>query len=137
MMIGSLPTEAVDAFVNAAGPGAAFPLLTAEIRHLGGEFARPHAGSGALACVNAGYILHAAGMTPVPELAGPVTAQIETIKSALAPWAARQAYLNFAETQHPAAPFWTEQAYQRLRRIKANVDPDDIIRSNHPIPPTH
>lgn len=34
-----------------------------------------------------------------------------------------------------AAPFWGEQAYQRLRRIKANVDPDDIIRSNHPIPP--
>jgi HAMP domain-containing protein len=33
------------------------------------------------------------------------------------------------------APFWTEQAYQRLRRIKANVDPGDIIRSNHPIPP--
>ena len=44
-------------------------------------------------------------------------------------------YLNFAETQHPAPPFWSEQAYQRLRRIKANIDPDDIIRSNHPIPP--
>jgi len=41
MMIGSLPAEAIDAFVNAAGPGAAFPLLTAEIRHLSGEFARP------------------------------------------------------------------------------------------------
>jgi hypothetical protein len=65
----------------------------------------------------------------------PVTAQIEAVKGALAPWAARQMYLNFAETRTPAAPFWTEQAYQRLRRIKANVDPGDIIRSNHPIPP--
>ena len=135
MMIASLPTEAVDAFVNAAGPGAAFPLLTAEIRHLGGEFARPHPSSGALACVNAGYVLHAASLTPVPDLVAPVTAQIETIKGALAPWAARQMYLNFAETQHPRAPFWTEQAYQRLRQIKASVDPGDIIRSNHPIPP--
>jgi Berberine and berberine like len=53
---------------------------------------------------------------------------------ALAPWAARRMYLNFAETQHPTAPFWPDQAYQRLRRIKANIDPDDIIRSNHPIP---
>jgi hypothetical protein len=51
------------------------------------------------------------------------------------PWATWQAYLNFAETQHPTARFWTEPAYQRLRQIKATVDPDDIIRSNHPIPP--
>ena len=135
MLVGSLPTEAVDAFINAAGPGAAFPLLTAEIRHLGGELARPRPGNGALACLNAGYVLHAASPTPVPELAGPVTAQIQTIKGALAPWAAWQMYLNFAETQHPEAPFWTNHAYQRLRQIKANVDPGDMIRSNHPIPP--
>ena len=135
MMIERLPGEAIDAFAGAAGPGAAFPLLSVELRHLGGEFARPRPGDGALACLDAGYMLFAASMIPVPELAAPVTAQVETIKGALAPWAARQMYLNFAETQHPAAPFWTEQAYQRLRRIKANVDPDDIIRSNHPILP--
>jgi len=135
MLVGSLPTETVDAFINAAGPGAAFPLLTAEIRHLGGELARPRPGNGALACLNAGYVLHAASPVPVPELAGPVTAQIQTIKGALAPWAAWQMYLNFAETQHPEAPFWTNHAYQRLRQIKANVDPGDMIRSNHPIPP--
>jgi hypothetical protein len=135
MMTGPLPVEAVDAFVQAAGAGAAFPLLSVELRHLGGEFARPRPGNGALACLDAHYVLFAVSMTPVPELVAPVTAQVETVKNALAPWAARQMYLNFAETQHPAAPFWTEQAYQRLRRIKANVDPDDIIRSNHPIPP--
>jgi len=135
MLVGSLPTEAVDALINAAGPGAALPLLTAEIRHLGGELARPRPGNGALACLDAGYVLHAASPVPVPELAGPVTAQIQTIKGALAPWAAWQMYLNFAETQHPEAPFWTNHAYQRLRQIKANVDPGDMIRSNHPIPP--
>ena len=32
------------------------------------------------------------------------------------------------------ATFWTQQAYHRLRRIKATVDPDNLIRSNHPIP---
>jgi FAD binding domain-containing protein/berberine-like enzyme len=135
MLIDLLPGEAIDAFVNAAGPGAAFPLLSVEIRHLGGEFARPRPGNGALACLDAQYVLFAASMTPVPELMAPVTAQVEMVKNALAPWAARRMYLNFAETQRPAAPFWSEQAYQRLRRIKANVDPDDIIRSNHPIPP--
>ena len=135
MMIDQLPAAAIDAFVQAAGPGAAFPLLSVEMRHLGGEFARPRPGNGALACLDAHYMLFAVSMAPVPELVAPVTAQVEMIKNALAPWGARQMYLNFAETQQPAAPFWTEQAHQRLRRIKANVDPDDMIRSNHPIPP--
>jgi hypothetical protein len=135
MMIDQLPAAAIDAFVQAAGPGAAFPLLSVEMRHLGGEFARPRPGNGALACLDAHYMLFAVSMAPVPELVAPVTAQVEMVKNALAPWGARQMYLNFAETQQPAAPFWTEQAHQRLRRIKANVDPDDMIRSNHPIPP--
>jgi hypothetical protein len=135
LMIDALPCEAIDAFAGAAGPDAPFPLLSAEVRHLGGEFARPRPGNGALASVDAPYVLYAVGMTPVPELTGPVMAQVEAVKKAMAPWAARQMYLNFAETQHPAAPFWTEQAYQRLRQIKANVDPRDMIRANHPIPP--
>jgi len=135
MMVASLPGEAIDAFVEIAGAGAAFPLTSVEVRHLGAELGRPRPENGALACLDADYMLFAVGSVPVPELVGPVTAQVEAIKSALAPWAARQMYLNFAETQHPAAPFWTEHAYQRLRRIKATVDPGDLIRANHPIPP--
>jgi len=135
IMIDQLPSEAVDAIVQIAGAGAAFPLLSVEVRHLGGEFARSRPGNGALACLDARYILFAASLTPVPELVAPVTAQVEAVKGALAPWAARQMYLNFAETQRPEAPFWTEHAYQRLRQIKANVDSGDMIRSNHPIPP--
>jgi len=135
MLIGQLPADAVDAFVQAAGQGAAFPLQSVEVRHLGGEFARPRPGNGALACLDGGYVLFAASMTPVPDLVAPVMAQVQAVKDALAPWAARQTYLNFAETQTPTAPFWTEHAYQRLRRIKAAVDPGDLIRANHPVPP--
>ena len=31
--------------------------------------------------------------------------------------------------------FWTPQAYGRLRHTKAAIDPDDLIHSNHPVPP--
>ena len=51
------------------------------------------------------------------------------------PWAARHMYLNFAETTREAHTFWSEQAYHRLRRIKAAVDPGEMIRSNHPVAP--
>jgi hypothetical protein len=39
------------------------------------------------------------------------------------------------ETQADPARFWSPQAYERLRRIKAEVDPGDVIRANHPVPP--
>ena len=44
-------------------------------------------------------------------------------------------YLNLAETPRDPGGFWSAQAYERLRRIKADIDPDDVIRSNHPVPP--
>jgi hypothetical protein len=44
-------------------------------------------------------------------------------------------YLNFAKTRRDPRSFWTAAAYDRLRGIKGTVDPDDIIRANHPIPP--
>jgi hypothetical protein len=96
LMIDTLPREAIDAFVGAAGPDAAFPLLSAEVRHLGGEFTRARPGNGALASIDAQYVLYAVGMTPVPELTDPVMAQVEAVKNALASWAVRQMYLNFA-----------------------------------------
>jgi hypothetical protein len=135
LMLGELPPEAVDAFVDAAGAGAAFPLVSAELRHLGGELGRARPGNGALASINAQYAMFAVGMAPVPELERAVMAQVGTVKQALAPWAAPHMYLNFAETQGSRARFWTEHAYQRLRRIKAAVDPGDMIRANHPVPP--
>ena len=62
-------------------------------------------------------------------------AQVEAVKEALAPWAARESYLNFAETGMHQAPMWPHEVYQRLREIKAAVDPGNVIRSNHPVPP--
>jgi FAD binding domain len=135
MLVDRLPAEAVDAFVEAAGPGAAFPLLTVELRHLGGELARCQPGSGALPSLDAGYALSAAGMTPVPDLMAPVTAQIGAIKNAMAPWGARRHFLNFAHTPSDGATFWGESASQRLREIKSAMDPNDMIRSNHPVSP--
>jgi hypothetical protein len=52
---------------------------------------------------------------------------------ALRPWAASQTYLNFAETRRESHTLWAETAHHRLRRIKATVDPDNLIRSNHPV----
>ena len=134
LMLGELPAAAVDAFVGAAGATAAFPLLSVELRHLEGELGRARPGNGALAALEARYAMCAVGATPVPELEAPVRAQVQRVTEAMRPWQSPQDYLNFAETTRDPDAFWNEPAYDRLRAIKADVDPDELIRSNHPVP---
>jgi FAD binding domain len=133
LMLSALSGEAIDAFVAAAGAGADFPLVSVELRHLEGELARPRPENGALASIEAAYAMYAVGMTPTPELAGPTSRQVESVLRAMAPWAARHMYLNFAESTRTPASFWCEQAHHRLRRIKVAADPENRIRSNHPV----
>jgi Berberine and berberine like len=80
-------------------------------------------------------IMFAGGFTPAPELVAPEEGQVKGIEEALAPWAAPHMYLNLAETRRDPATLWTDEAYHRLRRIKAAVDPGDLILSNQPVPP--
>ena len=133
LMVDHLSAGALDTFVEVAGAHAQFPLVSIELRHLGGELRRSRPEHGALDSIDADYAMGAVGIVPAPELEAPARAQVQAVQAALSPWAARHTNLNFAETQQDAATFWTEQAYHRLRRIKAAVDPDDLIRSNHPI----
>jgi hypothetical protein len=135
LLLDSLPARAIDQVLDAAGPGTASPLLAVEVRHLGGELRRARPQSGALAAVDADYLIFGGGLAPTPAMASAISTRVAEVKSALAPWAASQMYLNFAETSRDPASFWSPPAYDRLRRIKAAVDPGNMIRANHPIPP--
>jgi FAD/FMN-containing dehydrogenase len=135
LIIAELPGAAVDALVEVAGAEASFPLLSVEVRHLGGELARARPDNGALASIPGQYVMYAVGMTPVPELVGPTEATVRAVKEAMTPWGAAHGYLNFTESRQPVETLWPADAFQRLRKIKTAVDPDDVVRSNHPIPP--
>ena len=135
LLLGSLPPKAIDAAIRVAGAGTLSPLLAVELRHIGGEMKRVRPGSGALAAVDAEYALFAVGMALTPAAGAAVGTAVQAVKSAMSPWAAGQMYLNLADTPRDPRSFWTAEAYERLRRVKAAVDPDDIIRSNHPVPP--
>jgi len=135
LMLGSLPPPALDEITHLAGPGAESPLLAVELRHADGEMRRARPGNGALAAIDAEYALTAAGPAGAPGVTSATVAAVQTVMSAMAPWAAPQTYLNFTGASRGPASFWTPQAYDRLRRIKAAVDPGELIRANHPIPP--
>jgi FAD/FMN-containing dehydrogenase len=133
--LADLTPRAVDEIVRVGGPDAASPLQVVELRHLGGEMSRARPGNGALAAVAAPYLLFAVGMAPDQQSKAAVAAHIDIVKSALSPWAADHTYLNLTETKADPGRFWIPPAYDRLRRIKAAVDPTNRIRANHPVPP--
>ena len=60
---------------------------------------------------------------------------VDALLDALEPWEAEHTYLNFAETRRKPVTLFSSASYHRLRRIKAIIDPDDLIRSNHPVLP--
>jgi FAD/FMN-containing dehydrogenase len=133
-LLEELPGEAIDALVAAAGPGSDSPLVSVEVRHLGGALGRAHADHGALSKLHADFAMYAVGMAPHAEAAAAVDAHIEVVKGALCEWNAGYRFLNFSE--RPAGDdAFTPDAYRRLRAVKTLVDPDDMIRANHPIAP--
>ena len=127
-MLTAFDAEAIEAFV--AGTVGA-PLLSAEVRHLGGAVAEPSAEFGALSHFEHEYLTFAVGIAPVPEAAAAVHGALERLFTALEPWTAEHTYSNFAERGRKPGSFHGEAAYHRLKRIKAQVDPENVIRANH------
>jgi hypothetical protein len=114
-------------------PGS--PLLSVEVRQLGGALARTAEGHGAIASIEAPFMFFAVGMAMNDQLEAAIRGHIETLQAALAPWEARHMYLNFAEHRKSPQRLFPEESYRRLAVVKAQWDADDVIRSNHPIKP--
>jgi hypothetical protein len=130
-----LPAEAVDALVAVAGAGSGSPLLSVELRHLGGALARADAGHGALAALEGDFALFAVGVAPDANAAATVRAHIDVVKEALTEWNSGRRFLNFTERRIDTRDAFPAAAYRRLQAVKTLVDPDDLFQSNHPIAP--
>jgi FAD binding domain/Berberine and berberine like len=133
-LLADLPTAAVDAILATATPRSGSPIASLEVRHLGGALERRSSLHGALGSLDARFAAYAVGMAATPEEVSAVARQIDSVQDALAPWDAGSRYLNFAERSVDPCDFFRAATFARLRGIKARYDPDDLIRSNHPIP---
>jgi FAD/FMN-containing dehydrogenase len=129
-MLADVDDDLIDALVEAT---VGSPLLSVELRHLGGAVARPRTEHGAIAAFESPYLMFGVGITPTPEALEAVEASSAALREAIAAWETDHTYMNFAETSRRAATLFSETAYARLRRIKAKVDPQNVIRSNHPL----
>ena len=134
-LLADLPVEAVDAFLAVAGPDSGSTLMMAEIRHLGGALGEIRPGHGALASLEAAYLFFGGGVAATPEMIAGLEAALPVFKAAMAEWDAGRGYFNFEENAAGSRSFYDEVTHRHLRRIKTQVDPGDIFKSNHPIAP--
>jgi FAD/FMN-containing dehydrogenase len=125
-----LENETIDAWIEAV---VGSPLVVGEVRHLGGAVARAKAENGAVASFEAPYLSFGVGLMTVPQMREPLVAAVHEFVDAFMPWAHEHTYMNFAENRRDAKTLWTESSHHRLRRVKAAYDPENVIRSNHPL----
>ncbi|MFL5885100.1 MAG: FAD-binding oxidoreductase [Thermoleophilaceae bacterium] len=135
LLLTDLPDEAIDSMLAAAGPGSGSALLSVEIRQLGGAIARPSADHGALASIDAPFVMFAVGMTPTPEIKAAVETSLARVMDSLAGYDHGRAYLNFVEKPVETGRLFPPTVYRRLRQVKAQYDPRELFRANHPIAP--
>jgi len=131
-LLEDLPAAAVDALVDSAGPGSGSPLMSVELRNLGGALAEAAPGHGALASVAARFAAATLGVVDDGDLAA-VERQAAIVRSALAPWRARQNYPNFAEKAPDTESIYLPDTLERLRRVKAAYDPGNLVHSSRPV----
>jgi hypothetical protein len=135
-LLGELTAEAVEAFTRVAGAESGSPLLSVEMRHLGGKLTPGAMEGGAVSSMDAQFALFAVGVAPTPEAAEVVESAVTAVQYAMGPWTTGGVYLNFAERPKSGrALFGSFDTFQRLREVKTAYDAGDVIRSNHPVKP--
>jgi Berberine and berberine like len=91
-------------------------------------------GGGATASLDGSYAMFGGGFA-LPETIAAVKAQLALLRDELSPWDAGKEYLNFSERPMDARDLYPEPAYRRLQKVKAQYDPQEVFRANHPITP--
>lgn len=138
LMLESLGEAAVDALLGAAGPGIETPVLMAEFRHLGDSTAYGRSGEDA-AGPAAPFVMYALGVTGAPDAQVVVSAALDDIVEALAPFTSDRVLLNFLGDgdvgEHRTRAAFGEAEFLRLQKVKAVWDPGNRFRFNHNIPP--
>ena len=131
-MLSELPADAIDELVAVSGEGSAITML--QLRHAGGALGRATPGAGARATLPGELVLLALAVVEDAEADRRAAAAIDAAERAVLPYRAGH-YPNFVEHPADASRFFDESTWERLRQVKRTVDPGDLFRGNHHIPP--
>ncbi|MEU6998864.1 FAD-dependent oxidoreductase [Nonomuraea sp. NPDC046570] len=131
---GELLTELDDATAAAllaSSPIA--PLAMVQLRHLGGALAQPVANPGACGRLTEPFLLYTLGLAADQTAGAAIACRQQELFEGLATATGRKPYTYLAPGEEITRAFGVA-TLDRLRKIKQDRDPDDIIRAAHPFP---
>lgn len=134
-MLDTLLPAAVDALLEVAGPGSGSPLLSVELRHLGGALDRVPAGAGALSYLDGRFALLAVGIPMGPEVAAAIEERLASVTRTMGRWGYGRSYLNFSDRPTDTRTAFDPATHERLRRVRARFDAGEQLHPNHRIAP--
>lgn len=123
---------AVEALVRVAGAGSGTPLLQVQLRHVGGALARERVPAAA-GTADEPYLLTGLTIVPSPDLAPLVSAALDQLFTTFAPWSTGTAPLTFLDRDESIRRAYPAATIDRLRAVKAAVDPTGLFRGNRPV----
>ncbi len=132
-VLGPLTDEAVEALLAQVGPGIETPLLFAELRQLGGAFARPALDGGALSHLPGDYALFCVAIAPFPEAAEAGRVAAAAVVKALAPWSHATRVPTFTENREDTSSMFDGEDWARLSHLRATADPGRLFLANHQV----
>jgi FAD binding domain len=134
VLLGELTPELADALVRVGGADSGSPLLGFQIRQLGGALGREPDGAGALGSLDGEHIVFGVGAVFDEAARAAVDEHLNLMISELAPYSTGRRFLNFADRPGDVSAFFSPEVWRRLTAAKAEYDPGDLFRANHPIP---
>ena len=133
LALSELPPDGAEALLALVGPGVATPLLSLELRQLGGVLTQGAADHGATNSTDADFAVYAIGMPISPEVAEALTGALRGLKDGLSRWVEPLTPPTLAESDTSLHSSFADADVQRLAKVKAAFDPDGLILSNHPV----
>ncbi|MEV6282258.1 FAD-binding oxidoreductase [Kribbella sp. NPDC051770] len=123
--------EAIDTLLDLMLDGPT-PIAMIEVRRLGGAFARPRPGDGAAGVIEEPYLLLAGALAMAPGDADEIENAFHNLHTGMGRFLSDRVPPNLA-TVEPIEQLYPVETLERLRAIKRQVDPQDVIRGNHPV----
>lgn len=111
----------------AGGPPA---LIFSEVLHLGGALAPGNGGPGAAALAQTPFVVKSLGLVD-PGAPEPLEAHLAALRDALDPYRLPTAVLNLLDGEERVAAAdaaFSAEERERIARVKADVDPDNVLR---------
>jgi FAD/FMN-containing dehydrogenase len=128
--LGAAATDVADAIFDAARVGRPGGLNMIELRHTDSEAVGP---DGALTEVPAPFLLHAVGAAADDDAKSHVDEALGAVETAARITDAGRAAPSFRDGQPDAGDAWSSSELERLRSIRAALDPDRVLKfQRHP-----